>query len=214
MVTQVKKTSREVAYGLHLMVRPFSGYWDLKHEKRGSFTAAVVIVLLLLLVVMAEYQFLGYFFMRRMVRENVNLLIELAQIAIPYALWVVSNWCLTTLMDGEGSMRDVAIATAYALVPMIVFNIPAIIISNFLALDEYAFMSILQNIGIFWSGVLIFASVVVTHQYTVPKTIITIILSVLGMVLLLFLSMLITSIMQQIITFFVAVYREAQYRLL
>ena len=36
-------------YALHCIVRPFDGFWDLTHEKRGSMAAANTIVILVLL---------------------------------------------------------------------------------------------------------------------------------------------------------------------
>ena len=42
-VSGKKKTfGEELAYGFYLMVHPFDGFWDLKHEKRGSVRASLV----------------------------------------------------------------------------------------------------------------------------------------------------------------------------
>lgn len=45
-------------------------------------------------------------------------------VALPVALWVLANWCLTTLFDGEGTLKDVYIATCYALTPLPLFGHP------------------------------------------------------------------------------------------
>lgn len=203
---------REMYYALHVMVRPFDGYWDLKHEKRGSLRAAVGLLLLLLAVRLAEYQFSGFFFVTQYERENVNILREIAAVFLPYILWVIASWGFTTLLDGEGSMRDIAIATAYAVTPMIIVNIPLMLVSNLVTLEEGTFITVLRTVAVVWSGLLLFVSLLVTHQYTIPKAIGTIILSLLGMAIVIFLAMLIVSLAQQVITFIDLLVREAQLR--
>ena len=42
-------------YALHCCVRPFDGFWDLTHEKRGSVGAANTIVILVLLTNLSCY---------------------------------------------------------------------------------------------------------------------------------------------------------------
>ena len=52
-------------------------------------------------------------------------------VAAPFALWTISNWCLTTLFDGEGSYKDIFIATCYSLMPLVIILIPTTIASTF-----------------------------------------------------------------------------------
>ena len=39
---------KSLRYSLHCIVRPFDGFWDLTHEKRGSMAAANTLVVLVL----------------------------------------------------------------------------------------------------------------------------------------------------------------------
>ncbi|GHV38542.1 hypothetical protein FACS189490_00660 [Clostridia bacterium] len=198
----------ELKFSLRVTVRPFDGFWDLKHEKRGSIRAAVCIVLLTLLTTLAHYQFAGFFFVKTYERDNVNILQEALVIIVPFALWVISNWCFTTLMEGDGSMRDIFIATAYALVPMIIVNLPLVFISNVVTLEEGAFISVLKGVALVWSGFLIFSGTLVTHQYTIGKGILTILITIVGMGIILFLSLLVVTLLQQVLSFFVMIYQE------
>lgn len=40
---------KTLRYSLHCCVRPFDGFWDLTHEKRGSMAAANTLIILVLL---------------------------------------------------------------------------------------------------------------------------------------------------------------------
>jgi len=202
----------EIKYGFHVIVRPFDGFYDLKHEKRGSLRASFTIALALILVFLLEYQFSGFFFVTNIQRTNASLVREATIVLAPFFLWIVANWGFTTLMDGEGSMKDVAIATGYALLPIILVTVPIIIVSNFVSLEERALIESIRVLGIIWAGFLVFVSVIVTHQYTLPKTIITIGLSIVGMAVLFFIGLLIVTLTQQVLSFFVTVYNEANLR--
>ena len=88
----------------------------------------------------------------------MNIVLEFCSILIPFMLWVIVNWSLTTLMEGKGTFKDIYIASAYAFTPVIILNIPATIISNFLIAEEgviiTSFMSYFIALGIilalFW----------------------------------------------------------------
>ena len=80
------------------------GYWDLKREKRGSLAAANILTFFFIIAYALRMQFSGYLF-TGVLPSQVNVLYEIVKIVIPLGLWVISNWCFTTLMDGEGKMN-------------------------------------------------------------------------------------------------------------
>jgi hypothetical protein len=52
--------------------------------------------------------------------SDMNILIQFSYVILPFIVWCVSNWSITTLIDGEGSFKDIYITTAYALLPLII----------------------------------------------------------------------------------------------
>ena len=159
-----------------------------------------------------NHWFSGYFFMSQNFRDNFSILREFMVLFFPLALWVVANWCFTTLMDGEGSMKDVAVASAYALFPFTLINFPIIIITNFITSNEAALFFTLQGVAIFWCAFLFFAGTIVTHQYTIMKAIFAIFLSILGMFILLLLIFIIVCLLQQVYMFGMTLWQEVTLR--
>jgi len=206
------KLYREIHYSSYTMFHPFDGYWDLKREKRGSLAAANILTGLFIIAYALRVQFSGYLFTGTL-PSQVNVLYEIVKIVIPLGLWVISNWCFTTLMDGEGKMKDIYIATAYSLKPYIITAVPLWILSMVLTQEEAFIYTAFSTIVLFWTLALLFFGMMVTHDYSFGKAVITAILTLIGICLILFIALTFTNIIQKIYDFVSDVYREFTYRL-
>ncbi len=211
-IAQRKKTFKEeLLYGFHLIFHPFDGFWDLKHEKRGSIRASIVY--LLLAVVAFFYQAIGESYLANPQAAGTTIVVQFVGVFVPLMLWVVANWCLTTLFDGEGSMKDIFIASCYSLLPLIIIIIPATIVTNILTLPEMNIVSMLETFAFIWLGLLIFIGAMVTHDYTVPKNIITCAATIVGMVFIMFIGLLFSTLLSDIVGFVSNIVLEINYRL-
>ena len=206
-----KRTLREeLMYCFHILFHPFDGFWDLKHEKRGSARAATV--LLIIAVLSSLYKDIGAGYLTKTPGNSVSILSSIGNILIPFVLWCAANWCLTSLMDGKGSMKDIYVATSYALVPMILFQIPVTLIGNFLVTEELGILSFAMNIGFFWTGLLIFFGSMITHEYSLGKNILVCLLTILGIAIILFLVMIFFSLSGQMVELVNNVINEISFR--
>ena len=66
--------------------------------------------------------------------------------------------------------------------------------------------------GVVWSAVLIISAMKAVHQYTMPKTILAIIFTVVAMVIIVLVLILLISLFQQIVMFVYSIYTELMYR--
>ena len=192
---------KTLTYGLYLMFRPFDGFWDLREEKRGSLAAAFTIIFLVIVTYVLNNQYTAFLFNFTNLKHQ-NVYLDIASVLLPFMLFCVANWALTSLTDGEGTFKDIFIATAYALTPIIVINPPLIILSQFMNIEEGTFYYVFLIISLLWAGMLIFFGTMVTHDYTLPKTFLTMIGILIGMGLMVFIALLFASVIQQIIGFF------------
>ena len=210
----IKTTKRtyleEVIYSVYLIFHPFDGFWDLKHEKRGSMRGALTI--LALAIVSFGYYMVGSSYLIFPHGGMSNVLLIILSIALPVALWTVSNWCLTTLFDGEGSMKDIFIATCYSLTPMVLLMIPATICTNFLTLTEMPLLTLVLTFSYIWTGLLIFFGMMVTHDYTFFKNIIISICTIVAMAFIMFIAVLFTGLISNIVGFITSIAVELSYR--
>ena len=202
---------QEILYANHLIFHPFDGYWDLKHEKRGSMRGALFY--LVFAIVTFTYQSAGSSYIFNPHGNYSSILVQIISVVVPLVLWVVGNWCLTTLMEGEGSLKDIFIATCYALAPLPLLIIPATICTNFLTSTEAALVTLLESFAFLWVGILIFVGTMVTHDYSLFKNIITCIGTIVAMVFIMFLALLFTTLLTNVIGFITALVTELSYRI-
>ena len=203
---------KEYRFSNHCMFHPFDGFWDLKREKRGSLRAANLLMLAFIFMYALRTQYSGYIFTGKL-SSKINILYEIVKIILPLLLWCVSNWSFTTLMDGEGSLKDIYVATSYALKPYIITAIPLFILSHCLSADEAFIYTSLSTIVIIWTLSLIFLGMMVTHDYSMIKAIVTLVLTLIGICLILFLGMVFSNIIQDIFSLCSDIYKEMTYRL-
>lgn len=204
--------ARQVGYAAYSMVHPFDGFWDIKREKRGSLPAAGILYALFFLLYAVRVQFTSYLFSDREI-GSPDLLPELLKIALPLLLWCVSNWCFTTLMDGKGSFRDIVVATGYALAPYVLMALPLLALSHVLTLEEAVIYQTLDIITIVWVLALLVFGTMMTHDYSFGKTLVTVALIVVGILLILFIALLFLNIVQQVVAYGQEIYQEIAFRM-
>ncbi|GIO34093.1 MULTISPECIES: YIP1 family protein [Paenibacillus] len=197
---------------LRTIVRPFSGFWELKYENKGKVAIAVFILLMLVVTMILKRQYAGFIvnFNKPSEFSSVD---ELKYIVLPFLLFCVSNWSLTTLMDGEGKFKEIVMAAGYAALPLVIIFLPQTGVSNFMTEAESPFYYLLDSIAYLWFAWLLFVGTMTVHQYSIGKTVATLFLTVLVMAFIVFLGILCFSLVQQMATFVQALYREIIVRL-
>lgn len=203
---------KQLKYSFTLIFHPFDGFWDLKHEKRGSVTAALVIVALLCVQQVFKTQFTGFIYNPDYDGVSLNVFKECAIVLATFLLWCVANWSLTTLMDGEGTFGDIVMASGYAMAPYFIIGFPLIFLSNVMPEDFGAFYHLLFYISIGWSALLMLSGVLVIHQYSLAKTILTAIFIVVAMAIIIFLCLLFFNLISQMFGFIFGLYWEISLR--
>lgn len=196
----------------HTLTHPFEGFEDLRWKKAGSLKIAFLIVLLFFLATIAYGRLYGFQFYVSY-DKTFNIIPYLVKSVVLFAAWVVGNWSVCTLLDGEGTMKNICIFSAYALVPYIAQIYINVILSHFLIRDEYIFMQAIQIIGTGWTVILMFSAIKAVHQYSFGKTVFAVILTIATMFIMLFLLVLFMSLVQQLYIFFSAIYTEISYRI-
>ena len=201
----------ELAYCFYVILHPFDGFWDLKHEKRGSVRASIVIIAVTILAFF--YQSIGQGYLMNPQGLYSSIWTQVIGVLVPLFLFITANWCLTTLFEGEGSFKDIFIACSYSLTPVPLLLIPATLLSNVCTLSEIDIISVIATFSFIWLGLLIVFGTQVTHDYTMGKNILMIVSTLVGMVFIMFIILLFSALVGKMVGLVTNIVTELRYRM-
>jgi len=202
---------RRLSFAFTVMQRPFDGFWDLKHEGIGSPASALVVLGATVAAVCVKTRFSGFLF-TTVNTADYRVGQDVLRVVLPVTLFCLGNWSLTSLMDGEGSFRDIFVSTAYALAPIALIFPVLTACSYALALEEGAVTSGLELLAYLWTGFLVFAGNKTVHSYSVRKTLGMLFLTAVAAGVILFLALISVSFVEQLASFLSSTYRELLFR--
>lgn len=208
---KVTKPLQGWRYVTYIMTHPIKGYEELKYNHGDKMSVAIPLVLSWFVILVVKYVAEGFIFNTNK-EGQINIGIIFLETIFLFLVWVLSNWCLCTLFSGEGRMKQIFNYSAYALAPYLICQIIAIVLSNVLTADEGVFITWLVLIGILWSAALLLCGMMTLHNYSGGKTVVSVLITIVGMIVIVFLLVLAVTLVQQMISFGVTVYREMNFR--
>lgn len=198
-------------YLFYTMSHPMDGFYWIRHRDYGSVPIAILMVILFSL----SYSFnriSANFIVNDVEPALVDSLDELSGVLVLYALLCVANWSITCLMNGEGRMKDIAVAIGYGCAPLIPTFLLATALSHFIALDEASFYTIVLIVGIAYSVGLILMGIMQVHNYTLGRTLLTLLLTFVAMLIIIFVGLLLSDLIGQVVNFVYSIYTELIFR--
>lgn len=194
-----------------MLFHPVETMEDLKQKKNGSVVYATL--LLIAFTVMSIIQQVATGFLYSSMRpEDFNIISVLCSSGVLVLLFVVGNWALCTLLNGEGRIIDIYIMTCYNLTPLIIGSFASTFFSGFLLESEYVFVNIFALCMQLWFICLMIYGVMTIHNYSFWATFINLIASLVAMAVIFFLVFLFVVLMQQLYVFFFTIFTECRIR--
>ena len=193
-------------YSFYIMTHPFDGFWDMVHEKRGNKTSVTILYSLWVLISVAYEGLKGFLY--QPLNSEFVLVKAISISVLPVVLWCLCNWAVSTLLDGDGKPSHIIMGTAYALVPYMFTQVICLVLTNILTLEQSAFIGIISGFGLIWTGILLVASVISIHNYSLTRSVAVIVLIIFAMAVVVFLSMLVFNLIDQMRYFLIGLYKE------
>ncbi|MCL2628068.1 MAG: YIP1 family protein [Oscillospiraceae bacterium] len=207
-----KYFSRErLGYMFGILSNPIDSFYEIRYRDKGSVPLAVICVFVLSALFTINRVFAG-FVINEVNPRTVDGITEMGSFFMLLGLFCIGNWAVTCLMEGEGRMRDIVTVAGYAMLPVALALAPATILSNVISIEEAAFYNIILGVSIAWTAILMLLGVMTVHNYTLLKTLITLVLTFTTMLILIFIGLLIMDLLNQIYGFFYSIYTELIFR--
>ena len=185
---------------LRCFAHPVDMFNDIKYEKRGSFGIANMLLALYFLEEIINFFAVAYLFSNNEA-QSFSIWSILLRTVVLVLLWCIANWSMSTLQEGKGNFKEIYLAACYSLTPLVLFSVPLNLITNVMTLSESMFYSAISTVLTIWSLLLVFLGTMVIHQFTVRKTLGSVLLSLGMIVIVAFLVLLGFSVSQQMISF-------------
>lgn len=196
-----------------MLNHPVETMEDLKQKKNGSVIYATLLLIAFTVASIIQTVATGFLYSTLRIKD-FNIITVLCTSGVLVLLFVVANWALCTLLNGEGRLVDIYVFTCYNLTPLIISSLVATFFSRFLLADEYVFVNIFAVCMQLWFICLMIYGVMTIHNYSFWGTFLNLVMSLVAMAVIFFLIFLFIVLMQQLYVFILTVYTECRMRIL
>ncbi|KZE64172.1 hypothetical protein AWM68_13785 [Fictibacillus phosphorivorans] len=205
-----KRLIGELLFLFKFFRHPIDSFYYLKKKRYASVLSATILYVLLIVEYIYSRFYTGFIF--NTVSSDANLFGELLLLLVPLALFIVVNYLVSTINDGEGRLKDIYIGTIYSLAPFLVFSPILTLLSNVLTYNE-AFVYIFSIRIIYaWCLIILFIMLKEIHNYTFSDTIRNIFVTLFGMVIMLLVVFIVFVLIDQVYDFVYSIIKEAVLR--
>ena len=199
-------------YVSYCVFHPFDGFYETKHRGMGSRWIPWLILALYGIVSCVDVQYTGFVINFYHIGSMSSVRTFISSITV-FLLFALSNWTVTTLMDGKGKLNDIFLVTSYSLVPVILCRLIVIFLSNFIIREEAPLLHAVTAFSWVWFGFMMISGLCTIHEYGLAKNLITFLITVAAAAIIIFLLVLFISLIEQMVGFFTTFFKELSRRI-
>lgn len=203
----MRRLKEQLFYNIRMLWHPIDAFYELKYLGAGSALSATLLIIIAFACNIAVLGLTNFVF-------NVDGLTNtgipqlLVSTMVPFFLWVLANYLVSSIMKGDGRLIDIYITAAYCLVPYILFALPLAVLSNVMTKAEQSIYDFL-SMGIYcWMIFLCFLHVKEVHTYEIFETIKNILWILFTMVMAVIFALALFGITVQAINLIIGIFRE------
>lgn len=208
---KAKTLISELLFLVNFLKKPIDSFYYVKRVRKVSLLSATILYLVLFVEYVLMKYFTGFIF-RGSNTDQINFAFELVTVFLPILLFIVSNYLVSTISDGEGRFRDIYIGTIYSLAPFLMFIIPVTVLSNALTMNEAFLYTLSMQVMIGWSLIILFIMVKEIHAFEFFETVRNILITIFCMIIIVLVSFIIYVLMDQVVDFVTAIIQEVMLR--
>ena len=203
------KLMEELGYLTHILKHPFDTFYEIKFKTRIRFrTALGLFAFFVVMNIICDYYITGYLF-QTVDTSSMNLAFELLKWGLIIVVFIIANYLISTLQNGEGFFRDIFISTMFCFAPLILFKVPLSIVSNVLTYNESYLYDLATTLLWGWSIFNVVIMLKDVHNYTLGGLILNILLTAVAMIVIVLIYLLIYILSMQFFEFIANLIKEA-----
>lgn len=197
----------EIGYAFKCAKHPINRYYDVRVGKNGSAIAATIIYVVFFGVYMLYQTSKGFIYQYTNVEDMDMGAVVVGFFAI-LILFIVCNYLVTSITDGDGSLKQVYMIPAYGLMPAMICMIVTIGMSYVLTYNESFILTVIMFIGVGWSIAVIFEGLSTVHDYDFKGTVVSLIITIVFMLIAAVVVLIVIIMWEQLFDFIKTVGKE------
>ena len=201
----------QVLFAKMVMKKPIDAYYDIKRKGKATVASATVLYLWFVILQITDIYVVGLLFNTHDI-NHVNLVEVLVGAIGPIVLFVLCNYLVSSITEGEGRAKDLYIGLAYAMSPYLVAALPLQIITNVLVQNESFVYHFPMLLVIGWSAILFFMMVQEMHNYSFKETVKNLLITLFTICLFLLIGFIVYLLYGQLSDFVVSIVQEVAIR--
>ena len=205
-----RKSVRDGLIFFKFIRHPYDTIYEIRNDKsikvyNGFIMLGLVFLVYLLFITKTNFIF------NNVILEKTILLKECTKIILPIVLFVIANYLVSSLMNGEGSLRCIFMNTMGSLIPVVIMLPVIVLITNGLTYNEAFIYYFAVGIMLAWTAILLIANIKETHNYSMKQTIANLFITVLMMLIIIIVIILVYLLVSQIFGFIVDLLKEVMF---
>jgi Yip1 domain./NHL repeat. len=201
------KVSKSLLFQGEFLRSPSDAVYKIKTGKGPSWLGATGLYVWYIVLQILNPLLTGYLFNSGNLYNTDAFQIVLFS-TLPLFLWILANYFVAAVTDGEGKLKDIYVGTAYALTPYLLFALPIMIISRWLTFNESFVYWLLEGLMFGYCVILLFRNFSEVHDYSFWKTVKNLLLTLVAFVAFILACYAIYMIAAQLFTYLGEVIRE------
>lgn len=170
---------------LSVLRHPSDAFYQIKQYNKGSGFIAFVILLLYYITSVFKATSSGFCHVI-FDADTFNALLILLRSSGLVLLFSICFWAVSTLMHGQGKIREIFITVCYSLLPSIIANIMFVILTNIMLPSEIAFLDLLMTVMTLYTALLLFIGLMRISDYEFVHLLVVLLLTLVAMIIVVF----------------------------
>ena len=202
----------DIKYIGKVLLHPIDSMYDLKVGKHGSVLSATIIYVIAYIVLIAFMLFSAFLFRYFNNLKFLTVGYLLSLFFLPVALWVVGNYMISSINEGEGSFKNVFVCTAYAFAPMVILLPFVVALTYVCTFNDGFIISFSSNIIFAWTAIYFVLMVLEVHCFSFANMVKNILLTLFAIIIAIVGFIIIYLMVKQVGSFFLDIVREVMFR--
>lgn len=193
-----------------MMKHPIDNVYNISKRQTGGWLSASIIYAVVFLIMILYQTISGFLYSVSLYSFSLtnNALLFFGGLV----LFIVSNYYISSIHDGEGTLKSIYVSTAYSLAPIIFIVPPVILLANFATYNESYIITTITGVAVAISAVYVVFSLIGIHNYSFKETVANILLTLMFMAVIIFALSIAYLLLKQIFDFAISVIVEVNLR--